>query len=319
MKEFFSKNWALKIISFIAAILVWMYIIIVVDPAVDVTIRDIPIQYIEQGKLASQGLSVVDNKTQTLELKIKGSRKKLANIDPGAISATVDLSTITKVGIHSLPINIVIPYEYNEIVGRYPYSVDVTIDKIVEVRKPITVKTKNNTDSNHIGGDIKVTPSSVLLKGAESIVDKISEAAVTLDYKSASEDIYTSEGIEFFDKEGNLIQSDSDILKLIITDIDRAEIFCPVYELKTVPVKLNLTEGTVTLDDGTEAKLKALPEAVTVYAHSDLIKSVSEIKTDAFSVSGLKMGDELEVKLESIENVGICDDINSVTVKIVKP
>ena len=318
MKNFFSKNWTLKIISFIAAILVWMYIIIVIDPAVDVTIHDIPIQYIEQGKLASLGLSVVDDKTQTLELKVKGSRKKLANIDPSAISATVDLSTVTKVGTHSLPINIVIPYEYNEIVTRKPYSVDVTIDKIIEVRKPITVNTKNSTDSNHIGGEIKVTPSSVLLKGAASVVDRISEAVVVLDYKSAAEDIYTNEEIKFLDKDGNLIPSDSETLKLIITDIDNADVFCPVYELKTVSVKPSYTGAPVVLEDGTEAKIKVTPEAVTLYAPSDLLKSVNEIKTNLFSVSNLKLGDEVTVKLESINGIGICDDIDTVTVKITK-
>jgi len=121
-KSFFSNDWVLKIISLIGAVFLWMYIIIIVDPPIDITIRDIPIQYIEQTKLASQGLSVVSDKTQTMEIKIRGSRKKLANIDTNAISAIVDLSNVTSVGTHSLPVNIAIPYEYSEIISRKPYS-----------------------------------------------------------------------------------------------------------------------------------------------------------------------------------------------------
>ena len=51
MKDFFLKDSVLKIISLIIAILLWIYIIAVVDPAVTITVRDIPIRYTNQNVL----------------------------------------------------------------------------------------------------------------------------------------------------------------------------------------------------------------------------------------------------------------------------
>ena len=98
MKNFLSKDSVLKVISFIVAVLIWIYIIIVVDPLVDVTVRDIPVRYANRSMLADQELCVLESSDNIVELKIKGSRKKIANIDNKNVYATVDLGNITKTG-----------------------------------------------------------------------------------------------------------------------------------------------------------------------------------------------------------------------------
>ena len=51
MKGFFEKDSFLKLLSFVIAVLLWFYIIAVVDPSVDVTIRDIPVRFTNQNLL----------------------------------------------------------------------------------------------------------------------------------------------------------------------------------------------------------------------------------------------------------------------------
>ena len=45
IKKFFEKDSVLKIVSFLAAILVWLYVIYIEDPEINITIDDIPIHY----------------------------------------------------------------------------------------------------------------------------------------------------------------------------------------------------------------------------------------------------------------------------------
>ena len=78
MKNFFIKDSTLKVLSFIIAVVLWFYVILVIDPSVDVTIRNIPLRYINQGVLEERGLSLVEDPDLTMELKIRGSRKKIA-------------------------------------------------------------------------------------------------------------------------------------------------------------------------------------------------------------------------------------------------
>lgn len=316
-KNVFSNDWVLKIISFIGAVLLWMYIIIVVDPPIDVTVRDIPIQYTEQGKLASEGLSVVGNRDNTLEIKIRGSRKKLANIDKNLISATVDLSTVTSVGTHSVPVNVTIPFEYSEIVSKKPLSVDVTIDKIVEIRKDVTVVAKDLPENNYMAGDIKVTPSSVLLKGPESVIKQISSVAAFLTFDGTSEDVYTKNKVELLDNKNNIVSDESDIAELVISDVELVDIYCPIYKMKTVSVVPKSIGNIPKLENGNDVKIEVIPAAVTIYGKAEQIENINEIKTELFSASELNVGDELTVKLNADEKIaGICDDIDSVTIRI---
>lgn len=316
-KSFFSNDWVLKIISFIGAVLLWMYIIIVVDPPIDVTVRDIPIQYTEQGKLASEGLSVVGNRDNTLEIKIRGSRKKLASVDKNVISATVDLSTVTSVGTHSVPVNVIIPFEYSEIVSKKPLTVDVTIDKIVEIRKDVTVVAKDLPENNYIAGDIKVTPSSVLLKGPESVLKQISSVNAFLTFDGTSEDVYAKSEIKFADDKNNIISEDSDIAETVISDVEIVDIYSPVYKMKTVSVVPKKVGDIVKLSNGNDAKLEVIPEAVTIYGRDEQIKDIDEIETEQFSVSDLSVGDEITVGLDYDDKIaGICDDIDAVSIRV---
>ena len=48
MKKMFASDNVLKVISIFIAIVIWIYIAIVMDPAIEITVRDLPIQFIGQ-------------------------------------------------------------------------------------------------------------------------------------------------------------------------------------------------------------------------------------------------------------------------------
>lgn len=315
MKSFFAKDAALKIISFIISIILWIYIIAVIDPAVDVTVRDIPIQYIEQIKLADKGLSVLDYNKPTVEVKIRGSRKRLAKLDAKNVAATVDLSSVTEIGTHSLPVNITVPYEYQEVIFKKPSVVDVTVDKIVEERKNIEIIAKNGLKSGYIAGDIKVTPSSVLLKGASAIVNQVSSAKVELDYAESSADIYQSAKIMLFDSAGQLLESDNRLYQ----DVTSVDLYCPVMELKTVPVKVRYTGYLPGNIDSDDVKFTVIPSAVTIYAESDVVRNIDSISTLEVPLNNIRRTTETTVDLQIPDNISMRDDVRKVTVKIEFP
>lgn len=315
MKSFFAKDAALKIISFIISIILWIYIIAVIDPAVDVTVRDIPIQYIEQIKLADKGLSVLDYNKPTVEVKIRGSRKRLAKLDAKNVAATVDLSSVTEIGTHSLPVNITVPYEYQEVIFKKPSVVDVTVDKIVEERKNIEIIAKNGLKSGYIAGDIKVTPSSVLLKGASAIVNQVSSAKVELDYVESSADIYQSAKIMLFDSAGQLLESDNRLYQ----DVTSVDLYCPVMELKTVPVKVRYTGYLPGNIDSDDVKFTVIPSAVTIYAESDVVRNIDSISTLEVPLNNIRRTTETTVDLQIPDNISMRDDVRKVTVKIEFP
>ncbi|MBQ9737021.1 MAG: hypothetical protein IJV86_01280 [Clostridia bacterium] len=313
MKDFFLKDSVLKIVSFIIALLLWIYIIAVVDPSVDVTVRDIPIRFTNEALIEDKGLCLVSDGTASVELKIRGSRKRIANIDNKNIYATVDLANINKTGTFSLPIAISIPYEYNEIVSKKPYNASVVIDKMVTAAKEVKVITSGSAANGYIAGVPTPSLTSVNLKGASSLLEKIEYVGVQLNFDDRVADIKDTEKLFFIGNDGKRISESHHIYDLVTISEETVDVECPVYRLKTVPVKVDAkTESSVSA-----YKISVQPTNVTIYAENDVLDNIQEILTKPVMLDQMTEP-SVVVGLELPQGVFLRDGIKEVAVKAEK-
>lgn len=312
MKGFFPKDSFLKVISCAVAIVLWFYVILVVDPSVDITVKDIPIKYANEAMLEERGLSLVADPDATVELKIRGSRKKIANIENKNIYATVDLANMTKVGNYQLPISIQIPYEYDEIVSKNPYNASITIDKIVKVNRQVEIITTGSVANGYIAGIPESSVKTVSLKGASTLVDRIHSVAAIIDFDDRTGEINDKEKIYFIDSNGKQIPNDDELYDAVSMDIDTTDVTCSVMKLKTVPVKVDTTG----LDD--DYKITIQPENVTIYADNELLDEIVEIKAKAIDKLKLTESGTQKIELVIPEGVSMRDGIKEIMVKAQK-
>ncbi len=311
MKNFFIKDSTLKVISFIVAVLLWFYVILIVDPSVDISVKDISLRYANQSILEERGLSLVADPDATVELKIRGSRKKIANIDNKNIYATVDLANMTKVGTFSIPISISIPYEYEEIVSKKPNNATVVIDRIVTDERKINIKTEGSVANGYIAGTPETNVATVTLKGASTLVERIHGVEAILDFDGRTGEINDKERLYFIDSNGKKIDTKDIIYESVSMDINYVEINCPVMKLKTVPVEVD------NLDLGEGYKVSIQPSNVTVYAENDVLETITKI-TATVNANTLTTEGVQQVKLNIPEGVSMRDGITEVTIKAEK-
>lgn len=311
MKNFFIKDSTLKVVSFIVAVLLWFYVILIVDPSVDISVKDISLRYANQNLLEERGLSLVADPDATVELKIRGSRKKIANIDNKNIYATVDLANMTKVGTFSIPISISIPYEYEEIVSKKPNNATVVIDRIVTAERKIKIETIGSVANGYIAGVPETNVATVTLKGASTLIERIHGIGTTLDFDGRTGEINDKEKLYFIDSNGKKIQEKDTIYESVSMDINTIDIKCPVMKLKTVPVEVD----TSALGEGYKVTIQ--PSNVTVYAENDVLEIISKINAtvniDTLAAEGVQ-----QVKLVIPDGVSMRDGITEVTVKAEK-
>lgn len=310
MKSFFEKDSVLKVFSFIIAIIIWLYILIVLDPSVDTTIKDIPIKYTQQNALTDQGLSIVDENRETVEIKVNGSRKRLVNINAENITATVDLSSVTQAGKHSLPIMLSVPYEHIEIIRKKPDNVEITVDRLVEEKRNISVRIIGSPEPGYIAGTVELNSSTVLLKGAASVVKQISDVYVSVDVSKRKTDLFTTAKIEFLDSDGRLLSSESELFEYLSSDITETQLKCPIMMLKTISIKPNLDRK---LQAGESVSVQ--PNTITVFGYKEDIENVEEVLTESVSLDVLKKDKKLSAQLLLPEKLKSRDNVNSVTVK----
>ncbi len=309
MKGFFEKDSFLKVLSFVIAVLLWFYIIAVVDPSVDVTRRDIPVRFTNFKLLEEQGLCLINEDEVTVELKIRGSRQKIASIEAKNIYATADLSNITKTGKASIPIAISIPYEYDEIVNKDPHNAEVYIDKIVTEAKDVKVITSGEVSNGYIAGEATTEVKKVTLKGAKTMLDRIGSVGAEIDFDDRTADINDNVELFFLDVDGKRINKSNIVYSLVEMDVKKAQVSCPVYKVKTVPVVIDAVNANY--------KVSVQPSSISVYAENEILEAVTEIRTERINLDQIDE-EQTGVKLVFPAEVKSRDGISEVSVKAEK-
>ena len=314
MKKLLASDGALKIISVLIAIGIWVYIALVMNPAIEVTVRDLPIQFIGGESLNSKGLAVISESATTVTVKIKGSRKKMGNNDMKTIIAKADISSITETGETNIPIEIVIPFENQGVSSQSEYSVNVKVEKSAEKTLDIEVSTIGTLAPDYMPGDIVCDPKKVTLSGPKSAVDKISKAEAVLNYNNEDVDIDTSAQIVFYGADNKEISMLDALMGRISISVDNVNIHCPV--LKTHKAEVKAEFGRQELPENFSYKTD--PFEVYVFGDENVSSKINEIKTEQIPLDKLLDNGKVKVKLIIPNGVKIFHYISEVEISIEK-
>ena len=314
MKKLLASDGALKIISVLIAIGIWVYIALVMNPAIEVTVRDLPIQFIGGESLNSRGLAVISESATTGTVKIKGSRKKMGNNDMKTIIAKADISSITETGETNIPIEIVIPFENQGVSSQSEYSVNVKVEKSAEKTLDIEVSTIGTLAPDYMPGDIVCDPKKVTLSGPKSAVDKISKAEAVLNYNNEDVDIDTSAQIVFYGADNKEISMLDALMGRISISVDNVNIHCPVLKMHKAEVKAEF--GRQELPENFSYKTD--PFEVYVFGDENVSSKINEIKTEQIPLDKLLDNGKVKVKLIIPNGVKIFHDISEVEISIEK-
>ena len=96
MKDFFTKNLGLKIVSVLAAFVLWLVVVNVDDPVISKTYTGIPVEILNEDVLTDQGkcYEVIDD-TSTVNVVVTANRSVIDGMSKDYIKATADLKAIT--------------------------------------------------------------------------------------------------------------------------------------------------------------------------------------------------------------------------------
>lgn len=310
MKKMFSSDNSLMIMSFVIAIIIWIYTSFVIDPLITVSVNDIPIQFVGHEQLEEKGLAVISESATTVAIEIEGSRKKMGSYDMHSIIAKADVS---KADEDDVSVTITIPFGESKIIDQSVTEVQVKVEPIAEKTLDIGVNTVGTLAESYMSGDIKVNPEKVTLKGAASAVEKISGAIVKLNVSNADVDFDTQLPIIFLNEKGKELTELDGVLKRVLTDCSDVDVHCPVFKIKEVaPLAIFDDE----LPEGFSYKIE--PSILYIYGEDVANLKLEKIETEHISLSKLTENDKVKAKLKIPANVKILYDISEVEVSVDK-
>lgn len=171
----------LKILSALAAIVLWFAITYTEDPIINQMLTDIDVVFEGEDVLQENGLVVVNKDSiPSVSAVIRGNRTSvIASV--GSVTAAVDLSEIRSQGQNTVPVKYNYPSSSVVLAKTKIKEITIETDKIVTRNIPVKVEVENADKNMGFMVDVTSGTDEIRVSGAENDVYKIAYAKVLVD------------------------------------------------------------------------------------------------------------------------------------------
>ncbi|VYU40065.1 hypothetical protein [Intestinibacter bartlettii] len=301
MIERLHKNTKIKIISLLSAIVLWMYVMAVVDPEDTKLYENIPITITNLNEIKDLGLVVDPDDNLVTSVYIKGKLSDLQKISANNIEVYGTVSNPIE-GQNQLylraSVNDKVTTEFKS------DTIVINLEKSIEEEKNITVNItgvyKDNVDK------VDLDKTKVVVSGPRSSVDSVKYVQATFDANKESVDTKSTElELKALDSEMNEV----DHVTLEFNKVTAKVSYFQQKQVKINPIFSSNESNLVQDQDFT-----IIPSEINIKGKSDVINNIDSINTKMINVDELGTNNKI-VDLDIPD--GINADKDSVTIKLI--
>ena len=301
MIERLHKNTKIKIISLLSAIVLWMYVMAVVDPEDTKLYENIPITITNLNEIKDLGLVVDPDDNLVTSVYIKGKLSDLQKISANNIDVYGTVSNPIE-GQNQLylraSVNDKVTTEFKS------DTIVINLEKSIEEEKNITVNItgvyKDNVDK------VDLDKTKVVVSGPRSSVDSVKYVQATFDANKESVDTKSTElELKALDSEMNEV----DHVTLEFNKVTAKVSYFQQKQVKINPIFSSNESNLVQDQDFT-----IIPCEINIKGKSDVINNIDSINTKRINVDELGTNNKI-VDLDIPD--GINADKDSVTIKLI--
>jgi YbbR domain-containing protein len=304
MMDKLGKNWQLKLICLLVAIVLWFVVINEQNPTsessytVPVVVENLDSQYI------------ATDVPKNVYIRLTGPRNTMVNVGANDIKAYVDLSAAEE-GTMSVPIQVDLPAGI-KITKQSIATANVRIDVYAVKEMKLTPQLEGTLDNDLSVESVKMVPEKVIVSGARRLVNQINRAEVAIPVGGKKNDFTIMSPVRLLKDDGSSIEglevtpSQSNVKVTVIRNA----------AMKKVPVNL-ITYGTIS----PKVRLKEVrltPNIVEVRGSMDAINSLNHINLMPVSVDGLDTDKEWKVSVPPVDGIAVKPDMVTISIAVEK-
>ena len=275
IKRIVSSKIFLLIVSIMASIGLWLYVVNVENTEIEQRITDIPVEFLGADDiLADRQLLVSGGTEQTVSMTLRGRRNVVANLTRSDIRVTVDLTDIRTTGTVERVWNVSFPEGISDsdvyVLDKSPEYVTVQIDRMSSKEVEIRGVFDGNTVEGYKADPMEFSPETITVSGPEEIISQVEYAWVVVQRENLSKTVTAQVDYELRDAEGNTIESDE-----IVVDTEQVTVTIPVVMVKEVALTVELLEGGgATAQD---AVIDCKPSSITLSGSAEILTALNQI------------------------------------------
>jgi len=265
------ENWGLKIASLISAAIIWLLVTNITDQSIWISFDNIPVKLQNVDRLQNDGfvVEVLDESDIIEKVSVYAPRSNKELLKSNIV-ATADLTNIAGLDSNrTVKIDVSIP-GVNEIKLSHD-EVKLNVEKKIEKRLTIDTEATGEPADNYIACDPKTNKTMLTISGANSVIEKVKTAKVSVDVTGFSEDFSTDEYIKLYDKDGKVVDTSN-----ITMNINSVTVSVEMLETKFVPIVYNVTGEPA---DGYErvGDVESKPDKIQIAGKPKVISKIKAI------------------------------------------
>lgn len=294
MRERLSNNTKLKLISLLSAIVLWMYVMAVVDPEETKLFEDIPVSITNLNDLTDKDLVIYPDTEVTTSVYVTGKLSTIQKMSKEDISVYGQINNPIE-GKNEIYLKVTpaqrVTYEFKNSIAI------VNLEKIITENKKIEVEVTGDIKQDIDTLELENNNEEVEVSGPRSLVEKVEKIEAILNSNKQTDDFDISLDLKPVDKKGNIVSG----VELKTSSLNAK---VTLLKEKTVPIKVNI-EG-----ENTE-NYKLSQDTVYIKGKRELVDKIEYISTQPINLSSIPKNTTMDISL-IIPN-GITSNIKSVS------
>ena len=279
MKNNLKRNTRIKLISLLSAMVLWMYVMAVVDPEDTRLFENIPVTVTNMEEIDDNDLVVYPESDLVTDIYITGKLSDLQKISEddihiyGSINNPIEGKNYLYLKVNT---NKHLSYEFKS------DFIIVNLEKLINEEKDINPEIigeyKDDVDT------VTLQQSSVNISGPRVLVDQVKYIKATIEVNSRDKDEITQR------------------VKLVPMDIDNKEVKGVNLDIKNINAQISfLVEKQVPIniqlkDENVDAKgYEVSPELVTIKGKKSVLDNISYINTEKVDSSDIGVSKKVDL------------------------
>ncbi|MFR4002750.1 MAG: YbbR-like domain-containing protein [Romboutsia timonensis] len=293
-----KNNSKIKIISLLSAMVLWMYVMAIVDPEETKLFENIPVTITNKNELNERDLVIYPEQELTTNIYVTGKLSNLKKVTKDDINVYGQINNPLE-GNNEIYLKVSTSQRVNYDF-KNPVMI-VTLEKIISedksIKVDITGSGKNNVDNIMLQDNI----DKVSVSGPRSLVNKVKRVVGTVKVNGELNDFSQSIKLEPVDANGKVVEG-------IELEKDSVNVNITLLTQKTVPITLKLSDNS---ESGVNYTMSQ--NTVTIKGKKDIVDSINDIETQPVKLSEILPGTSKDIYLQVPS--GITIETKYITIK----
>ena len=293
-----KNNSKIKIISLLSAMVLWMYVMAIVDPEETKLFENIPVTITNKNELNERDLVIYPEQDLTTNIYVTGKLSNLKKVTKDDINVYGQINNPLE-GNNEIYLKVSTSQRVNYDF-KNPVMI-VTLEKIISedksIKVDITGSGKNNVDNIMLQDNI----DKVSVSGPRSLVNKVKRVVGTVKVNGELNDFSQSIKLEPVDAKGKVVEG-------IELEKDSVNVNITLLTQKTVPITLKLSDNS---ESGVNYTMSQ--NTVIIKGKKDIVDSINDIETQPVKLSEILPGTSKDIYLQVPS--GITIETKYITIK----